>query len=95
MVDQAQNAEEIGAMAFLNCGALERIECSDELSRIGEKAFYRCHSLKWIDLPSSIKRIGREALGFYRVHTQIHILKNAAENIVIEERGLSNAEQPH
>ncbi len=55
------NINEIDAMAFYNCRALEDITLSATLETIGDSAFFGCASLRSVTLPVSTKAVGDSA----------------------------------
>lgn len=51
----------IGALAFANCGNLERVSIPEGITGIGRNAFNGCTSLEEILLPESLEQIGASA----------------------------------
>lgn len=62
----------VGANAFWDYDALERVEFGGSLREIGTKAFKSCDSLTSVTLPSAFRRFGEESFMSCGSLTEIH-----------------------
>lgn len=77
----------IGAGAFKNCEALEKINIGDEVESINREAFRGCKSIKSIHLPENVRKVSESAFRDCISMTELHV---DCDDIELGERAFEN-----
>ena len=75
----------IGACAFANCRALERIELPETLEEIGEHAFFGCESLPKVHLGRDVWFVAENAFGMCKKLEKVTVA-SGNKHIIVKDR---------
>ena len=65
-----------GAIAFLNCNQLERVDFCPGIQYVGDRAFEGCTALREVRLPASLKGLGQNSFAYLTTSSlkDVHIM---------------------